>query len=179
MPPWTASSILTTSSNWPRTTTRQSPPPPVAGGNSGDFTYDGIVDFNDLVKLAQNYNTALPSAPVPGASANFNADWAAAIHSVPEPTGDGSINLPRADQTPPKNQTCLMNPQSALSNPQSHLTFRGPPPKFPHAPSLLDQRLHAPLPHHRPERHQAGRIRRRGNSRRSTTCLPRFHRTLP
>jgi autotransporter-associated beta strand protein len=30
--------------------------------NGGDFTYDGSTDFNDLVKLAQNYNTALPAA---------------------------------------------------------------------------------------------------------------------
>jgi hypothetical protein len=28
----------------------------------GDFNYDGKVDFNDLVILAQRYNTSLPSA---------------------------------------------------------------------------------------------------------------------
>ncbi len=28
----------------------------------GDFNYDGTVDFNDLVLLAQRYNTALPAA---------------------------------------------------------------------------------------------------------------------
>jgi hypothetical protein len=32
----------------------------------GDFSYDGNVDFNDLVILAQHYNTSLPA---PGASA--------------------------------------------------------------------------------------------------------------
>jgi len=53
----------------------------------GDFNYDGAVDFNDLVKLAQNYNTALPlGATVPGASAAFDWDLAAAFASVPEPT---------------------------------------------------------------------------------------------
>jgi hypothetical protein len=51
----------------------------------GDFTYDGTVDFNDLVKLAQNYNTTLPAEPVPGASASFEHDLAAAFASVPEP----------------------------------------------------------------------------------------------
>ena len=55
--------------------------------NHGDFTYDGIVDFNDLVKLAQNYNTALPSSPIPGAPVDFNADLAKAFASVPEPSG--------------------------------------------------------------------------------------------
>ncbi|HEY7117259.1 MAG TPA: hypothetical protein VH475_11765, partial [Tepidisphaeraceae bacterium] len=51
----------------------------------GDFTYDGAVDFNDLVKLAQNYNTALPAEPIPGASAAFERDLAAAFAAVPEP----------------------------------------------------------------------------------------------
>jgi hypothetical protein len=51
----------------------------------GDFTYDGIVDFNDLVKLAQNYNASLPSFPIPGATAEFDRDLAAAFASVPEP----------------------------------------------------------------------------------------------
>jgi autotransporter-associated beta strand protein len=51
----------------------------------GDFNYDGKVDFNDLVKLAQAYNQALPSGPLPGASANFEADFARALAMVPEP----------------------------------------------------------------------------------------------
>jgi autotransporter-associated beta strand protein len=53
--------------------------------HQGDFTYDGIVDFNDLAKMAQNYNTSLPASPIPGASAAFEADWAAAMAAVPEP----------------------------------------------------------------------------------------------
>jgi len=38
------------------------------------------------VKLAQNYNTALPTEPVPGASAEFQADLARAFANVPEPS---------------------------------------------------------------------------------------------
>jgi len=58
----------------------------------GDFTYDGNVNFNDLVKLAQNYNTSAP-ADVPGASASFQADLAAAFASVPEPGALGLIGI--------------------------------------------------------------------------------------
>jgi hypothetical protein len=52
----------------------------------GDFTFDANVDFNDLAILAQRYNTAF-SAPVAGAPADFQHDWAAAIAQaqVPEP----------------------------------------------------------------------------------------------
>jgi hypothetical protein len=39
----------------------------------GDFNYDDLVDFNDLVSLAQNYNTAMPAA----ASATVAAPTAA------------------------------------------------------------------------------------------------------
>jgi autotransporter-associated beta strand protein len=52
---------------------------------AGDANLDGAVDFNDLVKLAQNYNTALPDAPIPSASVDFQRDLAAAFASVPEP----------------------------------------------------------------------------------------------
>ncbi|MDB5322065.1 MAG: glycosyl hydrolase, family 16 [Phycisphaerales bacterium] len=52
---------------------------------SGDFNYDGTTDFLDLARLAQNYNTSLPSAPVPGAPADFSTDLARAFASVPEP----------------------------------------------------------------------------------------------
>jgi hypothetical protein len=52
----------------------------------GDFNYDGNVDFNDLVKLAQNYNTGLvPVTAPPVGVASFDADWARALASVPEP----------------------------------------------------------------------------------------------
>jgi autotransporter-associated beta strand protein len=54
--------------------------------NSGDFTYDGTTDFNDLVKLAQNYNTALAAQAIPGAPAVFEADLARALAQVPEPS---------------------------------------------------------------------------------------------
>jgi hypothetical protein len=53
---------------------------------TGDINYDGKTDFLDLAKMAQNYNTALlPSDPISGASAEFNADLARAFASVPEP----------------------------------------------------------------------------------------------
>jgi hypothetical protein len=35
---------------------------PAFGPTLGDFNYDGDVDFNDLVTLAQRYNTSLPTA---------------------------------------------------------------------------------------------------------------------
>ena len=54
--------------------------------NLGDFTYDGVTDFNDLVKLAQNYNTSLPTEAIPGATPGFEADLARAFASVPEPS---------------------------------------------------------------------------------------------
>jgi T5SS/PEP-CTERM-associated repeat protein len=57
----------------------------------GDFNYDGIVSFADLVSVAQNYGHALPGAPVPGASAQFNADMAQAFAEVPEPGVSGLI----------------------------------------------------------------------------------------
>jgi hypothetical protein len=50
-----------------------------------DFNYDGNVNFSDLVKLAQNYNSTLLAGPMPDASAAFEADWARALASVPEP----------------------------------------------------------------------------------------------
>jgi hypothetical protein len=58
----------------------------------GDFTYDGNVDFADLVKLAQNYGQALPSAPLAGAPPGFDRDVAAAFSSVPEP-GLGALGI--------------------------------------------------------------------------------------
>lgn len=51
----------------------------------GDVDYDGNVGFSDLVAIAQNYGGALPSQPIPGASAAFEADMARAFASVPEP----------------------------------------------------------------------------------------------
>ncbi|MDB5322062.1 MAG: putative glycine-rich autotransporter protein [Phycisphaerales bacterium] len=57
---------------------------------TGDVNYDGNTDFLDLAKMAQNYNTALPSEPIPGASADFQADLAKAFAAVPEP---GTISM--------------------------------------------------------------------------------------
>jgi hypothetical protein len=64
--------------------------------SEGDFSGDGRVDFNDLVLLAQVYNTALPGATPVGATAEFApefaADWAAAaVASVPEPSVVGAV----------------------------------------------------------------------------------------
>jgi hypothetical protein len=67
-----------------------------AGGRTfeqGDFNGDGNVDFLDLAKLAQNYNTGLPSAPVPGAPAEFDADLARVFANVPEPSLVGVLGL--------------------------------------------------------------------------------------
>jgi hypothetical protein len=57
------------------------------GWSEGDFNRDGAVDFADLVKLAQNYNSSIPAQPVFGASADFQHDLAAAFAQVPEPGG--------------------------------------------------------------------------------------------
>jgi T5SS/PEP-CTERM-associated repeat protein len=55
----------------------------------GDFTRDGLVNFDDLLVLAKNYNRTITPA-VPGATADFNADLAAAFATaVPEPTSFG------------------------------------------------------------------------------------------
>jgi hypothetical protein len=54
---------------------------------TGDFDYDGNVGFSDLVSVAQHYDQALLGQAIPGAPASFAADWAAALASVPEPSG--------------------------------------------------------------------------------------------
>jgi hypothetical protein len=59
----------------------------------GDFSGDGTVSFEDLVDVAQNYGTSLPSAPVPGASADFNQDLSRAFAAVPEPGWIGVLGL--------------------------------------------------------------------------------------
>jgi autotransporter-associated beta strand protein len=41
---------------------------------SGDATLDGVVDFNDLVKLAQNYNTTIPATGSAWYRGDFNYD---------------------------------------------------------------------------------------------------------
>lgn len=54
---------------------------------TGDFDSDGKVAFSDLVVLAQHYGTSFSGAGPIGASAEFNADLAAAFATVPEPVG--------------------------------------------------------------------------------------------
>jgi len=48
----------------------------------GDFNGDGTVDFNDLVILAQNYNTFLPATPAAGLVAIAGAAPMPALSSV-------------------------------------------------------------------------------------------------
>jgi hypothetical protein len=57
----------------------------------GDFTMDGLVNFEDLAKLAQNYNSTLPPGGVAGAPIGFEADWAAAVAQAPEPSSVGLL----------------------------------------------------------------------------------------
>jgi autotransporter-associated beta strand protein len=45
---------------------------------TGDATYDGITNFDDLLQLAANYNQTL--------TGSFGGDWALAQSAVPEPT---------------------------------------------------------------------------------------------
>jgi hypothetical protein len=43
--------------------------------------------------MAQNYNTSLPAAPVPGAPVGFAGDLAAAFAQVPEPGMVGMLGV--------------------------------------------------------------------------------------
>jgi T5SS/PEP-CTERM-associated repeat protein len=52
----------------------------------GDYNYDATVNFDDLLILAKNYNKAQPTAPLPGTPADFAGDLAAAFAQVPEPS---------------------------------------------------------------------------------------------
>jgi hypothetical protein len=58
-----------------------------AGGAwfNGDYTYDGVVNFDDLLVLAKNYGQTAPADAIPGTTASFQADAAAAFAQVPEP----------------------------------------------------------------------------------------------
>lgn len=55
--------------------------------SDGDFDYDGTVDFDDLVGLAQNYAGGPGLAGASGFDSGFAADWALAQSLVPEPVG--------------------------------------------------------------------------------------------
>jgi len=61
--------------------------------SKGDFTYDGVVNFDDLLILAKDYNASMPTEPVPGATAAFEADMAAAFAAVPEPGTLGLLGI--------------------------------------------------------------------------------------
>jgi hypothetical protein len=50
-----------------------------------------VVNFGDLVALAQHYNASLPGAPIAGASGDFQADLAAAF--APEPDALAALAL--------------------------------------------------------------------------------------
>jgi hypothetical protein len=53
--------------------------------SAGDFNYDDSVDFSDLVLLAQNYNSGLPAVASVAGSSGFQEDFNAAFATVPEP----------------------------------------------------------------------------------------------
>jgi hypothetical protein len=55
--------------------------------SAADFNLSGHVDFQDLVPLAQNYNSGTVSAD----GSSFAADWALAQSLVPEPTSLGIL----------------------------------------------------------------------------------------
>jgi hypothetical protein len=53
----------------------------------GDFNFDGAVDFTDLLAMAQSYGVStLADGTLSTAAGNFDADWALARSTVPEPT---------------------------------------------------------------------------------------------
>jgi len=49
--------------------------------------FENVPEQAILEAQLRRYNTALPAAPIPGASAVFGADLARAFASVPEPAG--------------------------------------------------------------------------------------------
>jgi hypothetical protein len=50
----------------------------------GDFDYNGVVNFADLLLLAQNYGKAAPASPQ--FSSDFDGAVAAAFAAIPEPS---------------------------------------------------------------------------------------------
>lgn len=61
----------------------------------GDNTYDGAVNFDDLLGLAQNYNGSAPTH-AGLASDDFLSDWTLALAMVPEPAPAGLLVLSTA-----------------------------------------------------------------------------------
>lgn len=54
--------------------------------SDGDFNFDGVVEFADLLSLAQSYG-ASASLDLAGFSSDFQSDWLLAQSLVPEPAG--------------------------------------------------------------------------------------------
>lgn len=52
---------------------------------NGDFNYDGVVDFNDMLRLADNFGQSLSVEQTDALAADFAADWSLANSVVPEP----------------------------------------------------------------------------------------------
>jgi len=66
--------------------------------NAGDSNYDGIVNFTDLVIIARNFNLSLlPGGggvlSINGGGADFPAEWARALTTIPEPASLGLIAM--------------------------------------------------------------------------------------
>jgi hypothetical protein len=59
----------------------------------GDFSGNGAVDFDDLLTLAQKYGQSIPALNLAGLNASFAADWALAQSLVPEPTSLAALGL--------------------------------------------------------------------------------------
>ncbi len=51
----------------------------------GDTDYNGLVDFDDLLSLAQSYSSSLLAVDMSSFDSSFSADWALALSVVPEP----------------------------------------------------------------------------------------------
>lgn len=57
----------------------------------GDSDYNGTVDFDDLLGLAQSYSSSLASVDASVFGAEFASDWAMALAVVPEPVSLSGI----------------------------------------------------------------------------------------
>jgi parallel beta-helix repeat protein len=68
----------------------------------GDFNYDGRVDFDDLIVLAQNYNSSLNLPQTPTAAAPLAAPTPAVIASNPLPVTAVTTEKPTSSPAPVK-----------------------------------------------------------------------------
>jgi hypothetical protein len=103
--------------------------------STGDFTGDGLVDFNDLVKLAQNYNTTLPA---PGAAAPTQILY---IASAPMPSL-ASV-LAKLDTTPTRPTPTPPAPRQAKPAASPH-----PKPRSPFSLAPIQRPTPAPIATH-------------------------------